>query len=135
MTTYLNRVSNEAEDGTDPQKHSKSREQVFAKLHPFWRGFGWGERIRTILLQIGRGLRSCQTFREISGVALAQFIYFNDMDVQLKLLLEIVHTIFICKPRGKGQIPIFRGFFKERFQRQLMPVITYLRLSFSPLCL
>ena len=47
----LDTVSDEAEDGSDPEKERETAEQLLAELHPLGRGFGRSQFVGTIALQ------------------------------------------------------------------------------------
>ena len=95
---YLNGISDVAENGSNPQQHGKPREQVFAKLDPFRSSLRRCQCVHTIFFRVLFSLLSCQTFFQIRVETVDQSLFGNYVDVQFKLLLEIVH--FLCsRPR------------------------------------
>ena len=95
--TNLNCVCNKAKNSSNPKQHGKTRKQAFTKLDPLWSSWWGSQGIRTILFKIGLSLRTSQTPVDVSTEPFAKLRHWDFMDIQLKLLLEIVHPRIVWK--------------------------------------
>lgn len=86
----LNGVSDEAKNGSKPEKESKASKEVLAELDPFRGGGRRGETVHTVLLLCLGRLRRGQSGLEVGAKALDEFVELDLVDVELELLLQIV---------------------------------------------
>lgn len=61
----LNSVSNEAENGTYPEKDREAPEKLFAELHPLWGRFGRRQFVPSVPLKDYPCPLRCQTLEEV----------------------------------------------------------------------
>ncbi len=63
IVSHFNSVSNVAENGTNPQEHRETTEELFAEFHPFRCGLWRREGVGAVLFKVALGLSCGQSLR------------------------------------------------------------------------
>ena len=87
ISTSLNPISDETENGTKPKQERKATKKILAELDPFRSCRRWGESVFAVFVQIHLSLPLGQSIDKVGVESGEEFLELDFVYVKLELLL------------------------------------------------